>query len=355
MYSTCLFCHQPLGKNDSVEHFPVGRRLAFDSAKGRLWVVCRKCERWNLTPLEERWEAVEECERAFRATKLRVSTEHIGLARLTEGTELVRIGEPQRPEMAAWRYGDQFGRRRRKQIALVAGATVVVGGGVVFGPMLGLVGAGALSPALNFMSFGRSIYELRKLINIPLPSGATVQVRLSEVSHTQLYANGDDIRLRVVAVRTGPPLAPWKFDSQSEDVDLTGEDAIRAAGALLPMINRRGGGTREIARAVGYLEETADPLRLFQRAVAAIETRDRRRLFAPRSSNLLRSLTGAGRLALEMAAHEDSERRALEGELHLLEAAWKDAEEIAGIADDMFLPESVTNDLARLKRQRDGE
>jgi len=54
-------------------------------------------------------------------------------------------------------------------------------------------------------------------------------------------------------------------------------------------------------------------------------------------------------------AHEDSERRALEGELHVLEAAWKDAEEIAGIADDMFLPESVADDLARLKRQRDGE
>jgi hypothetical protein len=47
------------------------------------------------------------------------------------------------------------------------------------------------------------------------------------------------------------------------------------------------------------------------------------------------------RLALEMAAHEESERRALEGELHLLEAAWREAEEIAGIADDMFLPREV--------------
>ena len=114
MYRTCLFCSNDLGRNEAVEHFPVGRRLAFDAAKGRLWVVCRRCERWNLTPLEERWEAIEECERAFRATRLRVSTDEIGLARLKEGLELVRIGEPQRPEMAAWRYGDQFGRRRRR-------------------------------------------------------------------------------------------------------------------------------------------------------------------------------------------------------------------------------------------------
>ena len=47
------------------------------------------------------------------------------------------------------------------------------------------------------------------------------------------------------------------------------------------------------------------------------------------------------RLALEMVAHEDSERRALEGELALLEQAWKEAEEVAAIADNMFLPTFV--------------
>ena len=56
MYSTCLFCHSDLGANEVIEHFPVGRRLAFDEDKGRLWVICRSCERWNLTPLDERWE-----------------------------------------------------------------------------------------------------------------------------------------------------------------------------------------------------------------------------------------------------------------------------------------------------------
>ena len=60
----------------------------------------------------------------------------------------------------------------------------------------------------------------------------------------------------------------------------------------------------------------------------------------------------ATRLALEMAAHEDTERRALEGELYLLEEAWKQAEEIAAIADDMFLPQSVDADLARLREAR---
>lgn len=38
-------------------------------------------------------------------------------------------------------------------------------------------------------------------------------------------------------------------------------------------------------------------------------------------------------LALEMALNEEAERRALEGELAALEAAWREAEEIARIAD----------------------
>jgi hypothetical protein len=44
-------------------------------------------------------------------------------------------------------------------------------------------------------------------------------------------------------------------------------------------------------------------------------------------------LSGTECLALEMALHEESERRALEGELALLEAAWRDAEQLANIAD----------------------
>src|SRR5258705_13652371 len=127
MYSTCLFCSQDLGTNDVLESFPIGRRVAFDGKTGRLWVICRSCERWNLTPLEERWEAIEQAERLYRGTRLRVSTDHIGLARLPEGLELVRIGRPLRPEIAAWRYGDQVGRRRRRRLLNLGGIAVAGG------------------------------------------------------------------------------------------------------------------------------------------------------------------------------------------------------------------------------------
>jgi len=101
MYSTCTFCHATLGGNEMLEAFPVGRRLAFDAAKGRLWVVCPSCRQWNLSPLDERWEAIEAAERLYRDTKLRAATEQVGLARLRE-----------RPIQAAFQFGRQHSRLR---------------------------------------------------------------------------------------------------------------------------------------------------------------------------------------------------------------------------------------------------
>jgi len=61
-------------------------------------------------------------------------------------------------------------------------------------------------------------------------------------------------------------------------------------------------------------------------------------------------LPGPHRLALEMALHEESERRAMQGELEELERAWREAEEIAGISDNLFVPDSVTAAFDKLKR-----
>ena len=71
MYRHCIYCSADLGANQALESFPVGRRVAFDAERGRLWAVCGRCGRWNLAPIEERWEAVDEAERGFRDARLR--------------------------------------------------------------------------------------------------------------------------------------------------------------------------------------------------------------------------------------------------------------------------------------------
>jgi len=71
---------------------------------------------------------------------------------------------------------------------------------------------------------------------------------------------------------------------------------------------------------------------------------------------VLLALPLVDRLALEMAAHEESERRAMSGELAELEAAWRGAEEIAEIADAMFDDEELeTFKREVLERARGGE
>jgi hypothetical protein len=157
MYRTCLHCQHDLGANQGVEAFPIGRRVAFDAGKGRLWAICPRCQRWNLAPLDERWEAIEQCERLFRGTRIRSSTEQIGLARLRDGTELVRIGDPLRPEFAAWRYSDAIVRRRQRNL-LLAGAGVVAAAAIG----IGAVAAGAGVGVLNIVNFGNKAWRQRR-------------------------------------------------------------------------------------------------------------------------------------------------------------------------------------------------
>jgi hypothetical protein len=352
MYSTCLFCNGDLGANEEIETFPVGRRLAFDAAKGRLWVVCRRCERWNLTPLEERWEAIEQCERAFRDTKLRVSTDEIGLARLRDGLELVRIGAPQRPEMAAWRYGDQFGRRRRRAMLIGGAAAVAVTGYVVAGPVLGLIGGGSM--LLNVLNMSRSLY-LNKSVAARIPRAAEPGLVVSRQELEQASLRWEARTRRwSLDVQHHPSrhaeLGWWQRLRQHEVTRLDGDDALRAARLLLPVLNAKGAARATVRDAVDFLEETPDVDAVFARATRSLPSRS---TSPPRNNTIVRlkTMPTAVRLALEMAAHEDTERRALEGELHLLETAWRDAEEIAGIADDMFLPKSVDDELQRLKER----
>ena len=355
MYSTCLFCNGPLGHNEAIEAFPVGRRLAFDADTGRLWVVCRGCARWNLTPLEERWEAIEACERAFRETRLRVSTDQIGLARLREGLELVRIGAPQRPEMAAWRYGDQFGRRRRRAMLIGGGTAIAIGGYLIAGPVLGVVATVGLGGTgiFNFANFARTVYRARTVAaRIPVEGAEPLVVQLDQVPRARLTWSDTDERWALELqhrTRSGARAPWWHFDNARSDTVVQGDAALRAAALLLPSVNASGASDRVVRDAVDYLSWAESPAALF--AHAAREHARRAKFAAPVSTAELSRLPPPLRLALEMTAHEDAERRALRGELHLLESTWREAEEIAGIADDLLLPPSVDADLARLKRR----
>jgi len=320
VYATCMFCERPLGENRVVEHFPVGRRLAFDARRGRLWVVCRKCERWNLTPIEERWEAIETCEKLFRSTRVRVSTENVGLARHPEGLELVRIGEPMRPEFAAWRYGDQFGRRRRNAVLIGTGVAAAA-----LGLTAGMAALGAGAAVMtNSGSFFNAWFNGRTLVKVRTGDGRTVRLRHQDLLGTRLRASDDEVGFWLELRKRRTKLA------------FHGEEARRLAGIVVPKMNRMGGKKRTIQDAVAEIEHHGHPDAFLTHLVAGSRFHDRRGV-----PGYVNKMPAPTKLALEMALHEEQERRALEGELWMLERAWQEAEEIAAISDGLLLPEGA--------------
>jgi hypothetical protein len=348
VYSTCLFCNEDLGTNEVIEHFPIGRRLAYDASKGRLWVVCRKCERWNLTPLEERWEAIEEAERLFSETRLRASTDNIGLARLREGLELVRIGSALRPEMAAWRYGDQFGKRRRRHLILSGAGIAAVGGILILGPGTGIIAGGGwgLWQGMNAL---HDVYQGRRTrLRMKLPGHERpVTLRKKHLEHTTLTRGAESGWMLNLSY---DPRDTWDLSGRDyEMMPIHGEEALRIAGQVLPKINSSGAKADQVQDAVKMLERHTSPFEAF--AEPQFVPSKRRGKKDPAFAQRIAKFPIEVRLALEMAAHEEQERRALEGELALLEAAWRDAEEVAKIADDMFVPDAAVARFDQLKNE----
>jgi len=338
MYAACLFCHADLGENDALDTLRVGRRIAFDALKGRLWVVCTDCGRWNLTPFEERWEAVEECERLFRNTRLRVHTDNVGLAQPHWGFELVRIGAALLPEIAAWRYGTKLLHR-------------------------------AYSMAGYAQSLGVNRKTVMRIRTLPRKHEVLARTRHERQALTIRYAH-----LAHAELLRPEREETWRLRVHHDQgvATLHGRRAMSLARVLLTALNDGSAPESLVRAAVAKLDDAGHSDNYFARVTTLALSSSWGRLPVVRApqigagapSNrsvaehvivrlttrsfwsrggtgseertLLHEVPDVDRLALEMAANEDEERRALAGELAQLEEAWREAEEIASIADHLL-------------------
>ncbi|HEY0020889.1 MAG TPA: hypothetical protein VGC13_31600 [Longimicrobium sp.] len=322
MYGSCIFCSAALGSNESIERFPVGRTLAFDAAKGRLWAVCPKCARWNLAPIEERWEAVEDAERIFRDTRLRAQSENIGLAKLRDGTRLIRIGQALPGELAVWRYGSELGRRRRRFMLTTAGLMIATAGVtgsalIAFGTVAPLIQAG-----LSWRSHlaGGQMHRFKPGKLLP---GQDVRLTTRDFRAARLSSTPQGLELVVsmhVMQHDGVGI-----DWVPNERRFVGPDAESVLWRAMIHVNGSGARRAQVDEAVDLLEADGTASGYLQRVAGRREP-----LMDPELPARMRR---ARSLALEMALHDETERRALEGELAMLEAMWRDAEQIADIAD----------------------
>ncbi len=218
-----------------------------------------------------------------------------------------------------------------------AGVGAVVGTVAVAG-----VAVGVLSGAFFEVGFHawNAVRHSRTLVRLKDEGGKVIKLKAVDLEKAKLLSAGEDDDW-VIEIKRG------KLDKRWE-----GANAVRVANQIIPGINRTGAGKGVVREAVAEIENAGHPLEFLKRV--SLENSDMAdnvwtrpvgdgswRPIKPKHYGLVHKLPRPSRLALEMALHEEQERRALQGELKTLEAVWKQAEEIAAISDSLLLPEGA--------------
>ncbi len=327
MYSTCAFCNSKLDGDGGPSGLGVGRRIAFDEWKGRLWVICPRCARWNLTPFDDRLERIEALARTASTGRIAASTEQIALIRW-ERYELVRVGKPPRVVLAHWRYGERLAQRARDRMKVVVPLTI---GAVAVGVAANFALGGGLGiVVMNLHNFTQQIYTTiignKRVVMVEPPlcarCGRVMELRAKHVQHARLVPES---RADLALLLSCP-------HCRSEGALVTGDAAAQVLrqGLTFLNINRN---SRRHARDAAQTVDAAGGAPELIRDVSRRET-------------TLRALKAGRRLALEMAVDEQAE-------LLELERQWREAEELADIADGTL---STTTDLEQqIERLRKSE
>lgn len=266
--------------------------------------------------------------------------------------------------MTAWRYGDQFGRRRRRHIVSYGIPSVAVTAFMVGDIALGGVFSGG-TIATQIWQLSHRAAKSRKSRTRLRVRDRQVPIGWTEMQEFRIIPTDDSGKWSLVAPQRVPFLSKSAFGRRHSDVpadllvteaalrisrlagwpdravEIQGGEAMSALRKVLPFINPRGGSPKQVREALDRLEYAPTRENFFaltaRRAkhYSAAEWSDRR------GDTRVGSLPPTMLLALEMAAHEETERHAMEGELARLEDEWRDAEKIAAIADDMFVPQEI--------------
>ncbi|MDA0328740.1 MAG: hypothetical protein O2958_07000 [Gemmatimonadetes bacterium] len=337
MYTRCLVCATPFEANEELQHLPHGRRLAFDPKRGRLWAVCRTCRSWSLTPIEDRWEALEELEKlATDRAKLLSQTENISLLRAGQ-LEVVRVGKAERTEEAWWRYGRELTSRKRSWDKLgvagtLAAGAVVAGGWATGGmTMLGVWlvmghGSETVRDGARWLRFGSSAWRGEGRCTKCDHLFRSIPFR--ERGALGLFPTEETGKIELVA------RCPKCGEYRDAGLHLRGQDAERTLRRVLAYHHFAGASEQRVVAASRLIQEAGSP-----RDLTRIVIKDGRRLG---------DLQRTGGIALEIAANEASEQHLLEMELAGLEAHWRREEELASIIDGELTPLPFLEQMRRL-------
>jgi hypothetical protein len=336
VYTRCIRCDRSLGRNSEIPHLRVGKRIAFDVISGRVWVICKRCDQWNLVPVEERWEQLAECEQAAANAESKATTTGVGLARTASGLELLRVGGMTAGDIANWKYGRRLIQRQRL-LFWIAGAFATLA--LLVGVRAGLASGSA--PAGVYVAVVALVW-LGFLWGDP-----------PRVSPTIVYLNDERVliwpwQLRDIELRGDGDGAAGVVIPGRRMRQFTGGRAVRLLAKLLPKLNGSDCATASVRAAVGRVDRAEreershdksvhrkkpGPPDSTQRVPAAWE-----RLAPIDGAVRLLEMPAEHRLALEIAVTEELEQRELMVEAEIAGAEVAQQQAIAGIADKLIEP-----------------
>ena len=337
LFTHCLVCHTPFQPNEELEYFSTSTRVAYDAERGRLWAVCRSCKRWSLAPIEERWEALEELEKAVKdRAKLLSQTDNVALLRAGD-LDVVRVGRANLTEEAWWRYGRELTNRaaRHQKLTFIgtAAAGAAIAGGWASGG-LGWLGAWILwenapqqlTPAARWLRFGGIAWRG----NRQCPRCGQILRSVAYRDRAQLILSPGTTPGDALSVTQRCPACG---DLGEGGLHLRGKEGDRVSRRLLAYHHHTGASEKRVRSATRLIEEAGSP-----EGLTRLVIKDGRRL-----GDLQRN----GAIALEIAANDTVEQRLLELELAEVEAHWREEEELASIIDGELTPLPLMESIRR--------
>jgi hypothetical protein len=309
--------------------------------------------------MEERWEILASCEKRFAMAISRVSVSGIAQAEVADAQTLIRIGKTSNADLARFRYVDTLlAIEKRKQWTRIAGGAaflalnvvaVLVGGVSLTSFIMRVVQLTSRTSA-NLLSCllvgGLDIILLRIWFRLGLAIRLKRPFLTINSSSGPAVMRWNQVRYAALCSTIADPSWSLRLVHDKGESEFTGAAAEFYLGTILSRAPHQRYSQTDLEHALQLIAARGGSDAFLESFALSLGAENES------SSKIcvdLMSSPPLHRLAAAIAANECIDRRESETEIDLLRQTAANASEIASIADELLIPDVVTDALQYLR------
>jgi hypothetical protein len=309
--------------------------------------------------MEERWEILASCEKRFAMAISRVSASGIAQAEATDGQTLIRIGKTSNADLARFRYVDTLlAIEKRKQWTRIAGGVAflalnvvaVLAGSVSLTSFIMRVGPVTFRTSANLLSCllvgGLDIILLRIWFRLGLAIRLKRPFLTINSSSGPAVMRWNQVRYAALCSTIAEPSWSLRLVHDKGESEFTGAAAEYYLGTILSRVRHQRHSQTDLNHALQLIAARGGSDAFLESFALSLGVENES------SSRICVDLMPSPplhKLAAAIAANECIDRRESETEIDLLRQTAANASEIASIADDLLIPDVVTDALQYLR------